>query len=202
MSMRVAAAVVAMGAFVLAEPVLAQTSSRTTTTTTVEQDGNRTTTTTRSRSSSVSFDANAAVGALAGAIANASRPAPSPEALALADRANPVRETAEVFGQWKLDDGSEDAMNCVLTLRDRGGLFGLRGVERTNCPRRFETIRYYGNDQGDIVLYDNGSQPLARMLYIEGRLLGGGLTLHRLDDDRNGPWVEQLEDRYRPGLSD
>lgn len=202
MSMRVAATIAAMGAFLVAEPVLAQTSSRTTTTTTVEQEGNRTTTTTRSRSSSVSFDANAAVGALAGAIANASRPAPSPDAVALANRANPVRETAEVFGEWKLDDGGEDAMNCVLTLRDRGGLFGLRGVERTNCPRRFDTIRYYGNDQGDIVLYDNGSQPLARMLYIEGRLLGGGLTLHRLDDDRNGPWVEQLEDRYRPGLYD
>jgi hypothetical protein len=201
MSVRLFAAT-ALGALDLAGPVLAQSSSSTTTTTTVEREGNRTTVTTRSRSSSMSFDANAAVGALAGAIANASRPAPSPEAIALANRANPVRETAEVFGEWKLDDGSQDAADCVLTLRDSGGIFGMRGVARTNCPRRFDTIRYYGNDQGDIVLYDDGSQPLARLLYIEGRLLGGGLTLHRLDDDRNGPWVEELEDRYRPGLYD
>lgn len=201
MSARLVAALV-LGSIALAGPALAQSSSSTTTTTTVERDGNRTTTTTRSRSSSMSFDANAAVGALAGAIASANAPRRSPESIALENRANPVRETAEVFGDWKLDDGSQDASNCVLTLRDSGGIFGMRGVVRTNCPRRFNTIRYYANDQGDIVLYDNGSQPLARMLFIEGRLLGGGLTLHRPDDDRNGPWVEQLEDRYRPGLSD
>jgi hypothetical protein len=201
MSVRLVAAI-ALGALALAGSAAAQSSSTTTTTTTVEREGNRTTTTTRSRSSSASFDANAAIGALAGAIAGANAPRRSPESIALENRANPVRETAEVFGAWKLDDGSEDASECVLTLRDRGGLLGLRGVERTNCPRRFDTIRYYGNDQGDIVLYDVGSRPLARMLYIEGRLLGGGLTLYRPDDDRNGPWVEELEDRYRPGLYD
>lgn len=201
MTVRIAT-LITLGAIAIAGPVLAQTSSRTTTTTTVERQGNTTTTTTRSRGSSVSFDANAAVGMLAGAIANANAPRRSPESIALENRANPVRETAEVFGEWRLDDGSQDASDCVLTLRDSGGIFGMRGVARTNCPRRFDTIRYYGNDQGDIVLYDNGSQPLARLLYIEGRLLGGGLTLHRPDDDRNGPWVEELEDRYRPGLYD
>jgi hypothetical protein len=195
-------AVVGLIALAVAASAQAQTRSSSSTTTTVEREGNRTTTTTRSRGSSVSFDANAAVGLLAGAIAGASAPRRSPESIALANRANPIRETAEVFGAWRLDDGSQDASDCVLTLRDRGGIFGMRGVERTDCPRRFDTIRYYAQDQGDIVLYDNGSQPLARLLFIEGRLLGGGLTLYRADDDRDGPWVEQLEDRYRPGLYD
>lgn len=194
------ATLIAVGAIAFAGPVLAQTSSRNTTTTTVERQGNTTTTTTRSRGSSISFDSNAAIGMLAGAIANANAPRRSPESIALENRANPVRETAEVFGEWKLDDGSQDASECVLTFGDRAGFLGSRSVERTNCPRRFETIRTYANREGDIVLYDRAGQELTRMLYIEGRLLGGGLTLHRLDDDRNGPWVEQLEDRYRPGL--
>lgn len=202
MVVRVAAAAAAFGMLAFAAPSFAQTSSQTTTTTTVEREGNRTTTTTRSRGSSMSFDANAAVGMLAGAIANANAPRRSPESLALERRANPVRETAEVFGQWKLDDGSEDAADCVLTFRDRGNFLGSRGIDRVNCPSRFDSIRAYGNREGDIVLYDGLGQDLTRLLYIEGRLLGGGLTLHRLDDDRNGPWVEQLEDRYRPGLDD
>lgn len=196
---KLATILLALAAVATAGPGLAQSSSSTTTTTTVEREGNRTTTTTRSRSSSASFDSEAAIGALAGAIAGANAPRRSPESIALERRANPVRETAEVFGEWRLDDGSRDATDCVLTLRDRGGIFGLRGVERTDCPRRFDAIRYYGQDQGDIVLYDNGSRPLARLLFIEGRLLGDGLTLYRVDDDRDGPWVEELEDRYRPG---
>lgn len=201
MSVRLFAAIT-VGLTALAGPVLAQSSSSTTTTTTVEREGNRTTTTTRSRSSSMSFDSSAAVGALAGAIAGANAPRRSPESIALERRANPVRETAEVFGEWKLDDGSQDASNCVLVFQERAGFLATRGIERRNCPRRFDTIRTYANREGDIMIYDNLGQELTRLLYIEGRLLGGGLTLHRLDDDRNGPWVEQLEDRYRPGLYD
>lgn len=197
-----AATLIALATITLAGPALAQSSSRTTTTTTVEREGNRTTTTTRSRSSSASFNADAAVGLLAGAIASANAPRRSLESIALENRANPIRETAEVFGDWKLDDGSQDASACVLTFRDGGGFLGSRGIDRTDCPRRFDSIRSYANSNGDIVLFSGGGQELTRLLYIEGRLLGGGLTLHRLDDDRNGPWVEQLEDRYRPGLYD
>lgn len=201
MSVRLVAAI-ALGALALAGSAVAQSSSRTTTTTTVEREGNRTTTTTRSRSSSMSFDTNAAIGMLAGAIANANAPRRSPESIALENRANPVRETAEVFGEWRLDDGSQDAANCVLTFRDRGGVFGMRGIDRTDCPSRFDAFRYFGNSQGDIVLYNGATQEIGRLLYIEGRLLGSGVTLYRPDDDRNGPWVEELEDRYRPGLYD
>lgn len=188
---------------ICATQAAAQSSSntRTTTTTTVEREGNttRTTTTTRSRSTGVSVDTDRAIGALIGAIGRAAAaPPPNPAAEAIRRRAEAAR-AEDAFGVWLADDGGRDTESCRFDFGQRGFL-GMRSVSTPGCPDRYRRIGNYSVSNGELVLWtDGGSQEWGRLIYVDGRFLGNGLTLLREGDNADGPWAQELLDGRAPG---
>lgn len=191
-----AGATVAMSAG-LAEAQSVST-SRTTTTTTVERQGDTTRTTTRSRTrgGGASIDTDAAVNALIGVLGGAARGGDDDgyggASEALRRRAEPAR-AEDAFGRWVADDGGRDVQGCRFDFGQRG-FMGIRSVSHSDCPSRLTRITNYSFQNGEMVLWQGPSAEWGRLIYVDGRFLGQGLTLHREDDTYDGPWAEDLYD--------
>jgi len=171
--------------------------SRTTTTTTTQRDGDTTRTTTRSTTTSggVSIDADAALGALVGVLAGASGEGDS-AAAALRRRAEPAR-AEDAFGVWAADYGGRATEGCRFEFGQRG-FMGMRSVSTRGCPSRLAGIGNYQIQNGELVLWqNNGASEWGRLIYVDGRFVGGGLTLRREDDAGDGPRAEDMVDSGR-----
>ncbi|MEH6665747.1 MAG: hypothetical protein V7678_12910, partial [Brevundimonas sp.] len=181
MSRSVFAVVAAVSALLAADVATAQSRSSSTTrsTTTTTQDGNTTRTETRTttRSGEVSFDADAAFDALLGVAEGRGRADPDQ---GLRRRAEPAR-AEDVFGEWVVDDGGRDVGDCRFDMRENGFL-GIRRIERSGCPSRLDRIGNWSIVNGEVVLWRGANEEYARLMYVEGRLLGGGVLMRRADD--------------------
>jgi hypothetical protein len=191
-------AIAAMFAVSAALPAAAQSVSRETvrteTTTTRDGDTVRTTTHTTTVGGEVSVDAEAAVGALLGALERSADPGQRD----FRRRAKPIRPE-DAYGEWLADDGGRDAGDCRFTFRDRAFL-GVRGVGTVGCPARLASVTNWRVENGEVVLYRGaGDQNGSRLAMVEGRLIGGDLTLARATDIGPGPTADDFRDRRRDG---
>jgi hypothetical protein len=183
---------VAVSALLAADVAAAQShgTSRTRSTTTTTQDGNTTRTETRTTTTSgeVSFDADAAFDALLGMAERRS----DPEYQAMRRRSEPARPE-DAFGEWVVTDGGRDVGECRFDMRQNGFL-GVRRIETHDCPSRLGRMSNWRVEQGEVVLYRGaGDQDGTRLMYVEGRFVGGGILMRRLDD--RGPGPELVDDR-------
>ncbi|HYC68019.1 AprI/Inh family metalloprotease inhibitor [Brevundimonas sp.] len=194
MSRSIAVFAAAAAVVAAASPGLAQSIERSTTRseTTTTQDGDTTRSVTRSTTvgGSISVDADAAIGALVGALEDRA----DPESRALRRRAERIR-AEDAFGVWVADDGGRDVGDCRLTFRDRAFL-GVRGVGAEGCPARLARISNWRVENGEALLFRGaGDQDPMRLMMVEGRLIGDGLTLAREGDAGPGPTAGDLDRR-------
>jgi|GEM_PF-2332179 hypothetical protein len=187
MSKSVLAVVAAVSALVVADAATAQSRSSSTTrsTTTTTQDGNTTRTETRTttRSGEVSFDADAAFDALLGMAEGRGRADPDQ---GLRRRAEPAR-AEDAFGEWAVTDGGRDVGDCRFDMRENGFL-GIRRIETHDCPSRLGRLSNWRIEHGELVLYRGAADNTGtRLMYVEGRFIGDGVTMRRLDDTGPGP---------------
>ncbi len=185
MSKSVLAVVAAVSALLVAEAATAQSRSSSTTrsTTTTTQDGNTTRTETRTttRSGEVSFDADAAFDALLGMAERRDDPDQG-----LRRRAEPARPQ-DVFGDWVVTDGGRDVGDCRFDMRENGFL-GIRRIETHDCPSRLGRLSNWRVENGELAMYRTaGDSEGTRLMYVEGRFVGDGITMRRLDDTGPGP---------------
>ncbi len=194
MSKSVLAVAAAMSALLVADAVSAQShsTSRTRSTTTTTQDGNTTRTETRTTTTSgeVSFDADAAFDALLGMAERRS----DPEYQAMRRRSEPARPE-DAFGEWSVTDGGRDVGACRFDMRPNGFL-GVRRIEAHDCPSRLDSLSNWRVQNGEVVLYRGAAdQEGTRLMYVEGRFIGGGIMMRRPNDVGPGP---ELADDRRP----
>ncbi len=180
------AAAAAVSALLVVDAASAQShsTSRTRSTTTTTQDGNTTRTETRSTTTSgeVSFDADAAFDALLGMAERRS----DPEYQAMRRRSEPARPE-DAFGEWSVTDGGRDVGECRFDMRQNGFL-GVRRIETRDCPSRLGQMSNWRVENGEVVLYRGAAdQEGTRLMYVEGRFIGGGLMMRRPDDVGPGP---------------
>ena len=186
------AAAAAVSALLVADAASAQShsSSRTRSTTTTTQDGNTTRTETRTTTTSgeVSFDADAAFDALLGMAERGS----DPEYQAMRRRSEPARPE-DAFGEWSVTDGGRDVGECRFDMRQNGFL-GVRRIETHDCPSRLGRMSNWRVENGEVVMYRGAAdQEGTRLMYVEGRFIGGGIMMRRPDDV--GPGPELADDR-------
>jgi len=185
MSKSVLAVVAAVSALLVADAATAQSRSSSTTrsTTTTTQDGNTTRTETRTttRSGEVSFDADAAFDALLGMAERRDDPDQG-----LRRRAEPARPQ-DVFGDWVVTDGGRDVGDCRFDMRENGFL-GIRRIETHDCPSRLGRLSNWRVENGELAMYRTaGDSEGTRLMFVEGRFVGAGITMRRLDDTGPGP---------------
>lgn len=160
---------VAIAALAVAGAAAAQstTTTRTSSTTTTTRDGDTTTTTTTTRetSTSVGFDAGAFLDALADA---ADRGQDERRA---GPRGQPAR-LEDAVGTWVVSErrgfGPGD---CRLELAEKG-LFGNRGVRKTDCPGGVREIGYWTLENGEVVLRKHDATLIDRLRLADGVLVG------------------------------
>ncbi|MFN3931439.1 MAG: AprI/Inh family metalloprotease inhibitor [Brevundimonas sp.] len=170
-----AAAVLAVGSPVFAQSVERSTTRSETTTT---RDGDTTRSVTRSTTvgGEVSVDGERLGEALAGALIDRL----DPDEARLRRLAEPAR-TEDAFGPWRVTDGGRDVGDCRFEMAERAGFLGVRNAVAADCPRRLAQLAKWRVQDGQLVFYSGAGEELKRLRYVEGRFIGAGVEMVRVE---------------------
>ena len=112
-------------------------------------------------------------------------PAPEPPAAAAAPPPTPPPSSpppVDLAGRWRLTAAAGGA--CFMTLGDTAGAAAGTVAPEGGCPGSFFTSRKWSFEQGNLIIRNHKSEPLAQLAFTGGHFEGkdtngGALSLSR-----------------------